>query len=157
MKKNKFFILGMLVIALTLGLVFAGCNTATDDGPYTGPKSIKITGFDLELTDGLEVAIRETVGGSKTGRRYSRLSAGTGPRDITMELIDMDTTASGTHPENGEQPWTGTGNYFISFNPADGLPESVDYYYSVNGTTPSKYNIKDAVTTLKFSQFIMQE
>ena len=69
----------------------------------------------------------------------------------------MDTTASGTHPENGEQPWTGTGNYFISFKPDSGEPDSVDYYYSVDGTTPSKYYIKDAVTTLPFSRFIRQE
>jgi hypothetical protein len=146
--------MGMLVVALVFGFVLAGCHTyVPDDEPNKDPKMIVITGFDLELQDGLEVAIRETLDGPMIGRRWiAGLPPGNGPKDVSVELIDMDTGASGTHPENGEQPWTGIGNYFISFNPGDS-----NYFYSVDGTTPSKYYIKDAVTALNFSQFIRLE
>jgi hypothetical protein len=151
MNKVKFSLFRILVMVLALGLVFASCDTnGSRDEPYNGPKTIKITGFDLEVSEGLEIGILETLDGPKIGRIFG-MPFGSGPRDVSMELIDMDTTLSGTHPENGEQPWTGTGNYFIFFDPDD---SGSDYYYSVDGTTPSKYSIKDAVTTLAFTKFI---
>jgi hypothetical protein len=36
MKNNKFSVLGMLAMALTLGLVFVGCDTGTGDGSGGG-------------------------------------------------------------------------------------------------------------------------
>jgi hypothetical protein len=39
MKKDKFLILGMLAIVLTLALGFAGCDTDGSDEPYDVPES----------------------------------------------------------------------------------------------------------------------
>jgi hypothetical protein len=151
---NRKIMWGIVGVSLVFGLVLAGCATNTSDEPNTDPKTIVITGFNLELQNGLEFAIRETLEGPLIGRRWiSRLPPGNGPRDVSMELIDMDTTASGTHPENGEQPWTGTGNYFISFNPGG----NSRYFYSVDGTNPAKYYIKDAVTKLAFVNFVKEQ
>jgi hypothetical protein len=45
MKKNKFSVLGMLVMVLALDLVFAGCDNGGDE-PYDSPKSFKVTGIN---------------------------------------------------------------------------------------------------------------
>jgi hypothetical protein len=148
MKKNKFSVLGMLAIVLALCLAFVGCATDSGGEPYDGPKSIKITGFNLDVPEGLEFVITETLDGPKIARRWNGGSS-SGTRTVSSgDLFDI---ALGN-----DQLWTGTGNYFISLNPADGLPESVDYYYSVDGINPSKYYIKDAVTVLDFAKFVLR-
>jgi hypothetical protein len=145
-----------ITLMLLSGLILAGCKM-DDTGPYAGPetskpyagpKTIVITGFNLEVTTGIECAIYWDLAGQPVARRWSNIT-GT-PADISMELIDLDTTLSGTHPENGEQPWTGIGNYFISFN-----PDGEEYFYSADGTNNIKrLPINNAVTTLDWAKFV---
>jgi hypothetical protein len=157
MVKRK-IMLGIFGVALVFGLIPMGCDTNTSNEPNTDPKTIVITGFDLYVEGFLEIAIREELDGPKTARiGIGGGIPGSDPRDASAKLIDMDTTATGTHPENGEQPWTGTGNYFISFDPDAGGSNSVKYYYSVDDATPSKYYIKDAVTKLAFAKFVKKQ
>jgi hypothetical protein len=168
MKKNKFFVLGMV---LALGFVFVGCDTGTGGAPYTGPKTIKITGFSEENAKMLLVfLIKEPswsyppVAGGRTA--YSESGLGS---DITVELKDKTDQADG-------EPWTGTGKYYIWISAEFPNPEKRSMYlYTVdgdikvppvtNGNFDDLYNmdgidnvasidIKDAVTTLDFTKFV---
>jgi hypothetical protein len=54
--------------------------------------------------------------------------------------------------------WTGTGKFYIMFQCAparnDSSKDRANYVYSLDGSTPALYDIKDAVTTLEWSKFI---
>jgi hypothetical protein len=133
--------------AVVLVLILAGCSTDSSGSElYTIPKTIVITGFDLEVTEGIECTVRWSLDGSPIARLYKSGAAGS---VVSMGLIDMDTTASGTHPENGEQPWTGTGNYYIRLK-----CDNVNYFYAADGTNIKRFYIKDAVTTLDWTKFV---
>jgi hypothetical protein len=140
------------ILMLLFGLILAGCLTDNSGSElHTGPKTIVITGFNLNVTKGIECVIRWELDGPAIARLYRGIQGFPGSV-VSMELIDMDTTtASGTHPENGEQPWTGTGNYFISFN-----PDNVNYFYSADGTNIKRFYINDAVTTLDWAKFVQR-
>jgi hypothetical protein len=154
MKKDNFFVLGMLAMVLALGLAFVGCdNGGGGDEPYDGPKTIKITGFNLDIpvttnhktgesAKFLYVSVREPVdNGPRIANGQVKNPSG---QDITFELF-----------ENSES-WTGTGSYFILLEgpPKDSGRDGGRYWYSVNGVDPAPVDIKDAVTTLDFSDFV---
>jgi hypothetical protein len=127
-------------------------------GSYTGPKSIKIAGFNVvipETTDHktgvkgryLFIYVTEinnpTEGAYHNGGAKGQVINPSG--NITFELSQND------------QPWTGTGSYFILL---DGPPkkdftkDGGSYFYSVDGINPTKIDIKSAVTTLNWSNFV---
>jgi len=74
-------------------------------------------------------------------------------QDVTFEL-----TLAGLTKDDKEMEyrWTGTGSYYIGiggFLDNRGYHD-LKYYYSANGTSPTPVEIKDAVTTLNWSDFI---
>jgi hypothetical protein len=171
MKKNKFSVLGILVLVLVLELAFVGCDNGTGgDEPYDGPKTIKITGFNV--ADAKQLLIFFTnessfsyppVAGGRTAWSEDGLGS-----DITIELKD------GTDQADGET-WTGTGTYYIWIQvgfpsptkrsvyhyTVDGIPQQppvTDGSYDALGTdgitNAASINIKDAVTTLNFVKFV---
>jgi hypothetical protein len=166
MKKNKFSVLGMLamVLALGLGLGFAGCDTDGSDEPYDIPKSIKITGITLTVdTD---------TNGEGSVFIYTKPEFGHGPEAglVAREVYHLP------HITNGELLvdlhvcddgydaldilWTGKGEYYVclTFAGPIGWPDDVEggtvlrYWWTKDGER-AKYDIKDALTTLDFSQF----
>ena len=158
MKCNRIFVVGMLTVLLALGLVFVGCETSSDDsGTYTGPKSIKITGITLTGTEingegGVQIFNEPVWGGNSVAREVYHV-----PRVINGELlVDLKVSAGW---DATDAPWTGSGEYYIRLifaGPAGWSDEggtSLHYWWTNGGQTPVKYDIKDAVTTLNFSQF----
>jgi hypothetical protein len=170
MKMHKFYVLGILIIVLALGLVLGECAT-TDDEPYAGPKSIKITGFNWENTGGIFVFIFNEPSAWSTplvaGGRTDQIGS-----NINVELKD------GKDQSDGE-PWTGTGKYYIWIQVApvvstsagqrrvylyttDGVTQvsvdddnPYDDTYSMDGiTNAASIDIKDAITTLDFAKFV---
>jgi hypothetical protein len=171
MGKNKFSVLGMLAMVLALGLTFASCDPGGGDEPYDGPKTIKITGFNVSNSQMLFIFVSNEPGcwpwppvaGGRTG--YSESGLGS---DITVELKD------GTDDDEGE-PWTGTGKYYIWIQvQIDGEEKRSVYHYTVDGVTQvpvtagnlyDAYNmdditnaalidISDAITILDFTKFV---
>jgi hypothetical protein len=171
MNKNKFSVLGMFALVLALDFAFVGCDNGTDGGePYDGPKTIKITGFNV--ADAKQLLIFFTnkpsfsyppVAGGRTAWSEDGLGS-----DITIELKD------GTDQADGET-WTGTGKYYIWIQVALPSPEKRSVYlYTVDGITKvpvtdenlyhaynmdgvdnaASIDIRDAVTTLNFTKFV---
>ncbi|GHT98870.1 hypothetical protein FACS1894142_5760 [Spirochaetia bacterium] len=161
MKMNKFSVLGMLTMVLALGLVLTGCQTNNGNPgggePYTGPKSIKITGFN-------EVGLTP-VGGyvmptDKAADAWPPIAVGQDQgtfklngQTITVELIDWSIFSANW---TTKEPWTGTGECFIVIkgNPGKYDKDGCNYVYSVDGVTAAPVDINSAVTTLEWSKFI---
>jgi hypothetical protein len=163
MTKDKCLILGMLAMALALGLFFAGCTTT--DEPNTDPKSIKIIGFNLKDKDGFGAYVVEYPQlWSPSNKQIMKGNTSISGSDITVELKIVD----GGEGWTGE-PWTGNGKYYLWIYVDDPAPGRYYYFYAFEGTSPVSdgtevdYNnvngiapiyIDEAVTTLEFSRFI---
>jgi hypothetical protein len=151
---NKKQVWGILAVVLVFGLILAGCPT---DGaePYSGPKSITITDFDVEIPETtnnktgvkgkyLYMHVREGETNDSNELAFGQVINPSG-QDITFEL------------SNSGQPWRGTGSYYIWI---EGPPKNDStkgggkYFYSVNGTDAAPVDINSAVTTLKWSDFV---
>jgi hypothetical protein len=150
MKKSKVYVVGVLAMVLTLRFMLGGCENNSDDEPI--PKSIRITGFDVEIPE----TTNNTTG---VKGKYLYIGVGAAPdsselasrrvinpsgQDIIFELLN-------------EQPWTGTGSYYIWMErpPKYDFTKSGGFYsYSVNGTDSAPVDIHSAVTTLKWSNFV---
>jgi hypothetical protein len=113
MKNNRFFILGMLAVLLTFGLVLAGCdNDTTDDDDKTG--TLTITGLDS--INGKYVRATGTINGKtvlsmdSSGNQFFLVDGG----KVTVSLRDM-TGLSGTIntiPPAFTETGTGEFNFF---------------------------------------------
>jgi hypothetical protein len=169
MRNNKFSVLGMLAMVLTLGLGFAGCDTDGSDEPYTGQKTIKITGYSSGsgFVGGGEMIIFSELPGlddwQPTAVKRWKLEDGelTDGHTYTYALVKWhrhtsqeDWDAYWANPD----PWTGTGKFYILIdcaNPKNDLEKDGSHYvYSEDGKNPTAVDIKNAVTTLEFSKFI---
>jgi hypothetical protein len=152
MTKNSFSVLEMLAMVLAFGFVFAGCAIDGGGEPYDGPKSIKIIGFNLQEKEALHFSLRDEV--SKEVVATTQVDNPTGPT-ITFDLIDWSIYSTDWETK---EPWTGIGKYWIEIevNPGNTLG-GARYFYSVDGTNPALIDIKDAETTVNFSNNIVYE
>jgi hypothetical protein len=176
MKKNKFSVLG---IVLALGFVFVGCEPGTGDVPNTDPKTIKITGFNLQDAEMLFLFVNNEPSSNwppVTGGWIAASESGFGS-DITVELKrdfeSWDWTES--KPWTEFEPWTGSGQYYIWIQVGFPSPEKRSvYHYTMDGVTQvqvtednlwdpytmdginnaASIDIKDAATTLDFAKFV---
>jgi len=142
MKKGRFFVLGMLALALAL----SGCDTGGDE-PNNEPKTIVITGFSLQGKTDIKVYQVSSIYEMDLGNDTT-VYGGAGPDltgDIAIERYNKD-----------GKPWTGTGKYYIylQVSPANGGKGRSGYFYSSDGKNPAQVNIKDKVTKLEWSKFV---
>jgi hypothetical protein len=151
MPKKKFSVLEMLAMVLALGLVLVGCATDTGGEPYDGPKTIKITGFNLANKEGLGPEISSGNDGAQED-----IVADAADVELPSDQIIFELKNRKGNSDGNKTPWTGTGNYYIRIMvwPGQDAEHGSDYYYSVNGTTSMPFDIRSAVTTLKWSDFI---
>jgi hypothetical protein len=154
MKKNCFC--GMFATVLALGLVLVGCPTTGSTEPYTGPKTIKITGYNSKVvTSFREIEIWSLDQGIQgidnwesqfpvAAQKELKIDGQT----ITCEMLDS---------ADWSEYWTGTGKFYIQFQcypPKDSSYNVSHYVYSEDGKNPTPVDIKGAVTTLEWSKFI---
>jgi hypothetical protein len=160
-------------VGLVFGLVLAGCAStgsandtvavATNDTAAVvidavevsgEPKSIKITGITVTDTNG-EGAVR-IFNEQKWGDSVAREVIHTGL--ITDGVLSLDLNVS-IGRQASDKPWTGSGKYYICLQIAgdDGWADAGGHHYRywwVKDGEVAKYDIKDAVTTLNFSEFV---
>jgi hypothetical protein len=157
---NKIFVFGMLTMVLTLGLVLAGCSTTNatssgnvgDDGV---PKTIIINGFNPPPAKIYRVELTGDFSGELF--EFIVLAADDAKLDgqiLTAELFGVD----GSGKSSGKR-WTGTGEYSVNIRIVPSTGKIVKFYryrYTFNDDgihNDVRVNIKDAVTTLAWTDF----
>jgi hypothetical protein len=148
MKNKRFVSIGVFLI---FGFVLTGCTGGSDE-PYTGPKTIKITGYNLPN----DVTVYEmTIFPESTGINWPPTACGNEEIDgqiITYTMVNWD-----DHWSNPTS-WTGTGKFFIMFEcdtpKEDQSKDGAHYVYSADGVNATPVDIKSEVTTLEWSKFI---
>jgi hypothetical protein len=160
---NKKLCFGMLGMVLVFGIVLFGCDPDGGNESNTDPKTIKITGFNLEGYDQIFVFLCATPQYDWPPVVESR--AEISGSDITVEL------APTLDDESAGEPWTGSGKYYlwIQLGPTEnqGPGHRPVYVYAVDGASPvsngatADYSangtliyIEDTVTILEFSEFV---
>jgi hypothetical protein len=139
MKKNKFTVLGILVMVLALNFCFVGCDTGTNGGGGGLTLTIKnnysqpITKVEMGTTDltidGLSV-ISEEPEGSHIHRRY----------EYTTSIATGASKVFSVKADSGKTQWD-----ISVFVTADGLPW-LSLYYPVGGLYGESYNRHFTVT-----------
>ncbi|MDR2602042.1 MAG: hypothetical protein LBC53_06280 [Spirochaetaceae bacterium] len=136
MKKNKFS-----VLILVLSFVFVGCdNGGGGNEPYTGPKTIKITGINVSFSEATVLLVGDGI------NRSSIVAEGTGSisnGSITVVMKNQDQT-----------DWTGTGSYILVLEDPSGINGT--FAYTDGGTIPlpqAKVSITRDSTTFSFNKF----
>jgi hypothetical protein len=159
MTKNKFSVLVILAMVLVLGFVLVGCDP--DGGLYTVPKSLKIIGITLTDAEtngqGSVVICEEYTSEGNLGAAGVIVARAADPVIITNGELLFDLKVSNGWDATNE-PWTGSGKYAICLQIAgtDGWNDDGGHhhrYWWAKGGEYTKYDIKDALTTLEFSQF----
>jgi hypothetical protein len=153
--KNRRILMGALAVALVFGLVFAGCEQATDDeeeenmnseGKYITVKNITdLTGragiwVFKNLPEGNNMPVNEAIC-SSTIRDNEFSTSLAVPRNNTY------VTTTG---------WTGSGKYYVVFIPIvnnDWSEEGVLIYVGSGGNTPVQVDFNETETTLEYSEF----
>lgn len=132
--------------------------------PQAGePKTIEITGFDINIpvwttkfrTTGRYIwTVLSNDTEFETGA-YCFAVANPG-QGVTFELV-FDALAE--DDKETEYRWTGAGLHYIHVGMVVDQSRNIEftYDYSANGTSPTPIEIKDAVTTLKWSDFIRRD
>jgi hypothetical protein len=149
MKKNNFYVLGLLAMVLAFGFVFVGCDTGdtgTDD-KNTDPKSIKITGIVNPSNT------KENVEISLSAGNWSQQVA-QGDSDIVNQTLVVDLYSVDAQNDRTQNRWTGNGEWYIRILFWDDTVDKKGYDYLLKNQ--QKYNIKDAVTELSFSDFVAE-
>ncbi|GHV74677.1 hypothetical protein AGMMS49940_19790 [Spirochaetia bacterium] len=149
MKKNKF---SVLVMVLTFGFVLLGCVTA--DKPVSAevpgvPKTIIITGFNLPVEGIREVNVELT--GDWVDEQNAWIRPASGVAQLNGQTLIAELWTNGLT----DTSWTGTGEYgiIVQIKPRTGKTVA-DYRYRFNMPGEHSLNIKDAETTLAWSDFV---
>jgi hypothetical protein len=152
--KNGTKLLAIIAIIAVMGFSMMACSSGDNSEPEPA-KRITVTGFgegssgeygiwiisdlnDLVNTNGVNIPKITAVG-------YGHSS---GANPVTADLfIPIDNV------KPSSTKWTGSGDYYIYFLPAssDGsFYTTMGFIYAIAGT-PTKFNIKDEVTTFDIS------
>jgi predicted small secreted protein len=119
------------------------------------PKTIKITGYNLDVEKVDALRIRSESEGPYNGNGMPTAVAGIVEADgQTLTLMSF---AGLSFWEGGREFWMGTGTVFLvlqNSEPRDKTKKTAFYTYSADGTNPTAVDIKDEVTTLEWSKFI---
>ncbi|MDR1220942.1 MAG: hypothetical protein LBK73_15230 [Treponema sp.] len=133
--KRKLLLLGVLAMALTFGLVLAGCDDGgSGDNEKSIEKSVRTTGLgdykDVYYEVGIATSIHNLL--NETLVAYTeegRINSAT----VTAKLFDYKTG----------KPWTGSGSYYVG----------VKLWHVGSFATSSKHSFNNAVTTLSIDDF----
>lgn len=158
--KNVLKLIEIIALVAVIGFSMATCGDGGGGG--NSPKSIKITG--ITLTDA-------EINGEACLFIYTKPQFGHGPdaglvarEDNLLKvtngelLVDLYVCDDGYDASNVR--WTGSGEYYVYLGFANliGWPDGggggdvLRYWWAKNGNV-AKYDIKDALTTIPFSQF----
>jgi hypothetical protein len=162
MKKNNFSVPGILATVLIFGFVLSGCATGKNGNPDNVSKSIKIIGITLTDAEtnghGSVLICKEYKNEGNLGAAGVIVAREAGSAIITNgELLFELKVSDGWNVTN--EPWTGSGKYAICLQIAGtGGWDDNDFhrYWWTKDGEYAKYDIKDALTTLEFSQFKME-
>jgi hypothetical protein len=149
--KNTFKFFGIIVMVSVIAFSMTACNM--DPGDDGVPKSLEITGITgagVPSSGKVAVGIADV---SKRGKAnlvaYSEVNVAP---TVDIPLISA--------LRQGEQ-YTGTGDYFIILifdkGTENDTSDDVNYVYSGGTTSPMKYKITNALTSLSFDKFIELE
>jgi hypothetical protein len=149
MKKSKFLIAGMTALALSFGLVLAGCDNGTTEN--SDPKTLIIQNIPVEVDDY-----------SQSGGKIGIFTDGTTPQQAMsmtgivagVDLSNGDIVVSGSGPytwtiplyiTNSNNRWTGSGTFtvYVILNGGGG------HYYRANSVS-----ITSGTTTVPFNSTI---
>jgi hypothetical protein len=145
MKTKRFFLFGLPVVLLALGLVFAGCDTGGNE-PYDGPKSFKVTGINKAAIKA--TALVQII--SNDNSFPANGQAAEGPGEIVSQTLSVDLHPWTSDGGPSDQSWTGTGEWTIRLKLFD---NDNSHYYDYFWKNGQKYAIEDAVTSLNFADF----
>jgi hypothetical protein len=148
MKNKCFFGFGVLFV---FWFLLTGCPTDGSDEPYTGPKTIKITGYSSQgiTANDMEIYLEST------GIVHPPTAEAEG--EINGQIITYSLTNWKPGGNTTGEPWAGMGKSFIVIAcdpPKDTSKDGAKYVYSEDGKNATPVDIKDAVTTLEWSKFI---
>ena len=152
MKKNKFSVLGMLVILLALGFVFVGCVTDQNgNGGGDVPKAIKFIG---NFPQGITGEALYLFPSSTRPDSWPPVAIGGGVNsEGNLRLVKWYPNMDWSKRED----WTETGRFYILMQcqpPKDPSKDGSNFVYSEDGENPTLVDINDAVTTIDNSKFI---
>jgi hypothetical protein len=145
--KNTLKLFSIIAMLAVIAFSMTACNE--DPGNDGVSKSLVITGITTEDTT-LTVGIAEV---SKKGKSDLLAYGQVVPPFTNSVKIPLT-----SYKKGAGEPYTGTGLYFIILvfeGPTADSEDDITYTYtgSTNSTTPAKYDIQDATTTLPFDEF----
>jgi hypothetical protein len=154
--KNRQILMGILAVVLVFGLVFVGCDQATNgDGQEGKQVIIKIENISDFIANGIggqiiifaelpEEPLTQATNITTTAVGYSEVSGG----NLSIRL---------TIPEDNwretEQPWQGGGEYYVAIfkiEPYQQTPPPKIYY---NNGVVAKVSFDSSPVILDFSNF----
>lgn len=145
MKKYRFNVLGILVLALTLGFVFVGCDNSSGDVQ----KSIKITGIVNPPNTRANVQVDVNAGDHSNPNGQGVVAMGFSYIVNQTVLVDLYDSNNIVLSENR---WTGNGEWCIRLKFFDSTDNHQHDYLWKQG---QKYDIKNAITELNFADFVL--
>ncbi|MDR1839170.1 MAG: hypothetical protein LBQ93_06255 [Treponema sp.] len=140
MKKQNFWVYGMLVMALVFGMTVVGCKDAEDESKtlvITGVSASDLSSFEDKMiglfpagTTGLNFTVTNVVAGNFLEEGSDITVSGT---TVTIPLYDLD-----------EKRWTGSGSYIIAIGTGAGTADlktnAVDFSEKTTTVARSAFN-----------------
>jgi hypothetical protein len=146
------------VAVIAAASTLAGCDNGTNTNgtntngtntneTYDGPKSFKVTGINKpDIKSNANVDI---ISGDNNLPANGQVATGNG--EIVEQALSVDLYSwTSDNETNEEQPWAGNGSWTIRLKLFDNDNNKFYDYFWKGG---QKYDIKDAVTTLRFADF----
>ena len=141
--KKLSVLLAMLALALAVGLAFVGCKNEPEV-----PKSITITGINKTvITTNVGVNVISNEGDENY---QGQVAEGSG--NIVNQTLSIDLFKWTADSGRSQESWTGSGKWVIRLNLRASSDNHQMTYFWKGG---EKYDIKDAVTTLNFADFVL--
>jgi hypothetical protein len=146
--KNKFKLFSIIAMVAVIGLSMTACDL--DPGDDGVPKTLVITGIPTNLQN-KQITVAICDSDNKGEPKIVALDQITSASTVTSQLL------SGNENKKGGN-FTGTGDFYILLffdvnNTPSNLKDDTTYAYTAGSNITKKYNIKDSISTIQFSQF----
>jgi len=150
--KNTYKLLSIIAMIAVIALSMTACDLG-DPGDDGIPKYLIITGISNDLI-GKQITVAICDSDKKGDPKIVALDQITSAATVTSQLV------SGNENKKGGN-FTGTGDFYILLffdvnNTKDNLKDDTCYAYTAGSALTKKYNIKNAQSTIAFSQFALQ-
>jgi hypothetical protein len=141
--KKLSVLLAMLALVLVVGMAFVGCKNEPEV-----PKSITVTGINRT---GITTNARVNVISNEGDENYQgQVAEGSG--NIVNQTLSVDLYTWTADSGRTQETWTGSGKWVFRLNLYASSDNHQITYLWKGG---EKYDIKDAVTTLNFADFVL--